>query len=561
MAWRFLLCLAALAGAAFATPALACSVSSDYIRPSNFELVQIAGAIVIASPDPQAGDGREEGLTFRVITAVKGAPPARFRLGMATLGRTTPSNLADLSGSHPEGYQGPCNRTTFARGGSYLLFLDRAADGTWHQLGYAFSRVNEDFAGEDTVWMRAVRRYGQLQSSLAPMEQIAALERMAQTGRDWQGGTLFASERADIAEHLSAISPWKPTAWLLDLYARLEHGEPLPFGSRPDAVNREGSDADRLASLALGDSLPAAPAGTERERLLILGALTEGDHPDALPLFERLSAAPAIGPRLRGLILRFLARNGHYPRAYQWIETRLMVEITRLGYSDARLLLSEVNRLQWGENRQQGNQRWRSDPHAAETWPELALALYWYQVDAFGADPIQYHDAVGAIPVTDYRARPELTVALAAAFDTNVKNWAIAELARPPDPRVPGADDEGDPAFLPLRVLATMWSSENIAELTRAFCQGGARRRLAVLALGQWGNSLYSELLAAMAGVPRLSADERSWLVRAAIEMTARDIRESRRRPFVLPADQREWLLIRLVRGERMGVAPLSCRG
>lgn len=560
MPWRLLPLLAALIGGALAAPALACSVTADYVRPSNFELVQIADAIVVATPEGPAS-GSDHGLTFRVVTAIKGTPPARVTLGMAALGRTTPSDLADLSGSHPQGYAGPCNRTSFAQDGRYLLFLEQAADGNWYQSGYPFSRVNEDYAGEDTAWMRAVRRYLLLQQSLTPMEQLAALARMAESGRDGGGVTLAAAERADIREHLSSISPWKPTAWLLDLHDRIERGEPLPFGSRPDAANREGGDADRLTSFVAGESLPAASAGAERERMLILGALTEGDHPDALPLFERLSAAPAIGPRLRGLILRFLARNGQYPRAYQWIETRLMVELTRLGYSDARLLLSEVNRLQWGENRQEGNQRWRSDPHAVATWPELALALYWYQVHAFGADPIQYRDAVGAIPVTDYRARPELTVALAAAFDTNVKNWAIAELARPPDPWVPGADDEQDPAFLPLRVLATMWSSETIAELTRAYCQGGARRRLAVLALGQWGHSLYWELLAAMAGVPRLSADEKSWLVQAAIEMTARDVRESRRRPFVLPADQREWLLIRLVRGERMGVAPLACRG
>ncbi len=558
MAWRLLALPAALIGMAFAAPALACSVTPGYIRPSNFELVQIADAIVVATPEGPAGAGRENGLTFRVVTAIKGTPPARVTLGMANLGRTTPSDLADLSGSHPEGYAGPCNRTSFARGGRYLLFLEQAADGTWYQAGYPFSRVNEDYAGEDNVWMRAVRRYLLLQRDLAPMEQIAALTRMAETGRDRDGGTLAAAERADISEHLSAISPWKPTAWLLELHARLERGEPLPFGSRPDAANGEGGDADRLASFALGESLPAAPTGAERERMLILDALAEGDHPDALPLFERLSAAPAIGPRLRGLILRFLARNGHYSRAYQWIETRLMVELSRLGQDDARLLLSEVNRLQWGENRREGDPRWRSDPHAAATWPELALALYWYQVHAFGADPVHYRDAVGAIPITDYRARPELTVALADAFDTNVKNWAIAELARPP---VAVTGEEEDPALLPLRVLVTMWSPENGAQLTRAFCQGGARRRLAVVALGQWGHRLYWELLAAMAAVPGLSVDEKSWLVSAAVEMTARDIRESRRRPFVLPADQREWLLIRLVRGEPLGAAALSCRG
>lgn len=310
MILRTLAFLVAVLTALSAAPAYACSVVEGYVRPSNFELVQIADAIVIA----RAVGGRPDeddvvgSVVFETETVLKGAPPRRLELDFAGLGRPGPSDLANLAGSHPEGHAGPCNRATFRRGGRYLLFLGRGEEGDWGQLGYPFSRVNEDYSGEDNAWMRSVRRYLALQQALPPMEQIAALRRIAETGRQADGISVSAAERADANDHLSSISPWKPTAWLLDVYGRLERGE--AFTARPDAANRESGNLDEVAAFLLGEGLPAGPDGPERLRLLVLGALAEGDHPEALPLIERLSAAPGTRGRVRGLVLRYLANNG-----------------------------------------------------------------------------------------------------------------------------------------------------------------------------------------------------------------------------------------------------------
>lgn len=239
--------MAACLGMGMSGLAAACSVIGDYVRPSNFELVQIADAIVVATPEVAVG---EDVVRFRVERTVKGAPPARFEVSMAAIGRTMPSS-DDLSTSNPEGYAGPCNRMTFGRGGRYLFFLGRAADGSWDQLGFPFSRINEDYRGENAVWMRTVRRYLALQQRLEPMAQLDALRAALARGRDDEGLVLNAAERADIADHLASLSQWKPTAYLLRAFERVERGEAVEL--RPQAANQEGGDFDEIAALLLGE--------------------------------------------------------------------------------------------------------------------------------------------------------------------------------------------------------------------------------------------------------------------------------------------------------------------
>jgi hypothetical protein len=550
--------------AAAAGPAYACSVVGDYVRPSNFELVQIADAIVIATPEAEDASDTDGAVVFRVESSVKGVAPERLSLGRAVLGRPSPSELSDLSGSHPEGHAGPCNRMSFAKDGRYLLFLERDGE-RWRMLSFPFSRVNEDYAGEDNGWVRSVRRYLRLQESLSPMEQIAALRQMAESGREPGGTELSRDERADIADHLGSISQWKPTGFLLGLYERLERGEPLPFESRPQAANREQSNADQLAVALLGRPLPQAPVGADGERLAILRALAEGDHPGALALFERLSGSAETRGALRGLVLRYFARNGQYARAYQWIETRLLAELPRLPRGEAQALVVDVAQVQRGDTFGEGQERWRTDPRASATWPELALALHWYQMNTVGPDRlIGFSDAIAAIETPDYRARPEVALALASGYDGGVRRWARTELERAAlTPTVNARETEADersedPALLPMRILVSAWAEEDRPLLVRAFCQGGERRQRVIHALGQWGDHLYMDLLASMAATPRLSDEDHSVLIRAAIEMTARGISDTGDAPD-LSYDESEWLVSRLLRRQAIGVPPISC--
>lgn len=366
-------------------PAQACSLTADTIIPTNFELVQLADAIVVANAHTQYRTREQRGVSFRVDSVLKGPRSQRFRLEEARIGTVGRSNLIDLSAPHDESGHGMCNRYTFERGGQYLLFLERGEDGVWRELGHPYSRVNEDYAGEANPWMRSVRRYLRLQRTLGPIEQIAALRAMAQTGRDTDGRRLGRTERRDIADHLAALTPWKPTEMLVDAYERVERGEPNPF-SIP-AGTGWGGEADADIPLTMIGATPPRHTGAAGERLLLLDMLARGRHPAARPLFDRLTAT-SPSPAVRGLALRYFAANGHYPRAYRWIEQHLLDELPRLERADAGELLLAVSGAQRGDWYDGGRPRWLTDPHSAATWPALARRIDAYQTQTFGADRV-----------------------------------------------------------------------------------------------------------------------------------------------------------------------------
>jgi len=343
-----------------ASPSRACSMIPDTISPGNYELVQIADAIVVASAGPPYGTRDEGGVVFRVARVLKGGPPEQLRLEDAGLGRVGRSDLVDLSEPHPQSSAGACNRYLFERGGNYLLFLQHGPDGQWRQLGYAYSRINEDYAGENNPWMRTVRRYLRLQQTLAPMAQMDALRHMVRSGRDDRGRRLGRTETADIERYLASVTPWKPTELLLDLYGRLDRGEPLPA--------------------------PFVSTDPPLDRLFILRCLVEGDHPGAAPLFERLMNAAATTGRTRGLVLRYLARHGRYPDAYRWIETRLLDELPTLSGEEAIGLIRDVAIVQQTQSWDGEGAHWQSDAHAAATWPDLARRIRDYENRRFGED-------------------------------------------------------------------------------------------------------------------------------------------------------------------------------
>jgi hypothetical protein len=530
---RFWMPALAAVSLALAAPAAACSVTSDYVRPSNFELVQIADAVVVVTAVEPTGTRDEPGVLFRIDSSIKGAGPASFTsgAGAAAIGQVGPSSSADLSRAHPEAYRGPCTRTTFRRGGRYLLFLERSGDGSWRQLRYPFARVNEDYAGEDDEWIRAIRRYAALQERLAPMEQLAALKAMVETKRDPEGAALSPAALDDIRAHLSLPSPWKPTVWLLEADRLVSIGEVPEFGLRL-ADQSEGGAADALAQLIYGRARRDGDPTPEEMRRFTLNALVVGDHPQAAPIFDAVLASPRPNPHAVGLALRFFSKHGQYRRAFEWIETKLMASVQTLDPEEAQRLIAAAITAQNGEVEGRPPP-WRGDAHAAAVWPELALALHAYADRILGWD-LSYSlgDAIGRIPRPDLRERPLLTLALARAHADGVADWAMAELFdetrrhawEEVDPVGYRGSLTNSPAWLPLRVLLLSWTSgaEHEARLTRIFCQSKNRRHLLIAALGSHGGILDQDFLARIAATPSLAKEDRDLLAGAIIQYQAR---------------------------------------
>lgn len=562
MPLRFALLVAGLSTLIVGGSAQACSVIDTYVRPSNFELVQLADAIVVATAEAETGTGSpfETTVRFRVNSTLKGQTPAIVDYS-GTLGNPAPSDLTDLSASHWEGHAGPCNRMTFARGGRYLLFLARNDHGEWGTLGFPFSRINEDYSGEDNPWMRAVRRYLAVQQDAAPTEQIDALRGMLESGRGREGEPLSESELADIRDHLSSLSPYKPTAFLLDALARLERREMPEFGVRSFAANRENSGAEAAASMLLDEPLQPQRENWATWRLRVLESLVQMPHPEAAAMFERLFAAGATDPRALPYALRFFAGNGQYARAYGWIETDLLPLLPELDSDVALALLAAVGEIQRGESWEETDARWRQHPHSASTWPHLAFALRRYAVATIDPEFSGFDDAIAAVPLPDFRARPELTLMRAADYDEAVTAWARQELASLP--LTAAAEEAGDefwrtdPALLPLRILVTAWAADWEPDLEHAFCQGGARRRLLIRALGLWGDGLYDHLLARIAATPALDEEDRELVLSAAAVAEARRIARSRFQPD--PGEHDDWLLTRILNGNNLAGPPITC--
>ena len=565
-----LACVAAIVLQAFVTQvAYACSVTDDYVRPTNFELVQITDAIVVATAMRAIKSEPVGAVEFRVDKTLKGPAPKTFTGAFAYLGKPRLGDPNDIGMSHPEGHAGACNRTTFAKGKQYVMFLNKGDKGEFHAGGPAFSRVNEDYFGDDSLWVRTIRTYLDIQRMYGPMEQLAVLEALLQEKLKGQKTPTREAEARDILDHLRSRSPWKPTEYLVQTFETLERGEEPKYGVRSRAADRENSDAQDLTDLLTGQDRPPDKMSRADEMYFVLRSLVLGEHRGASPLFDRLLSVARVPPRTLGLGIRFYAKNGQYRRAYGLIESRAVVVLTTAQRDDALQLVANIYAAQRGDDYGDRKERWRSDPYVAAEWPEFDLGLYWLQVRMFGEQHTLGGDAAREIPIVDYRARPLLT--LARRYDQKAEAWAIQQVLDEKARKAWEAKKEEDrynkedPAWLPIAVLVRGYGDERAAALTRVACQGSSRRLALIAALGQWGDSLAVAWLARIAATPGLPDEEREELAKAAARLFARETADGTASLFGSLAGRSEYELLEQIIGRKeitdIGekVAPLRC--
>jgi hypothetical protein len=178
----------------FAPTAIACSPVFDYVRPSNFELVQLADVIVVATAqDPELGGA---GVSFKVTRTLKGEAPPNFEIRHLILGNAKRSDSSQIAEPNEEAYMGPCTRMTLAKGRAYVMFLERDEGGDLLQLSYPFTRVNEDYAGPNALWTQTIQTYVDLQRRFDAMEQLNQLE------------SLMKSKAVERARESKLLASW-----------------------------------------------------------------------------------------------------------------------------------------------------------------------------------------------------------------------------------------------------------------------------------------------------------------------------------------------------------------
>src|SRR5687768_7660121 len=147
--WRAVLALCFLLPRADST---ACSVVFGYTRPTNYELVQGADAIVLARADSfkrqeRLASGKSLGIfKFKVLERTKGDFDEKELLvegdnDIRSWG--DPNDLSFTKGDH-----GPCNPTDYKLKATYVLFLQKW-NGKWLVGGPPFTRVNVLVDGSD----------------------------------------------------------------------------------------------------------------------------------------------------------------------------------------------------------------------------------------------------------------------------------------------------------------------------------------------------------------------------------------------------------------------------
>lgn len=565
MRHRWLIGLAATLALGAGTAAKACSPAYGYVRPSNFELAQIADAIVVATPLSALPSGEDDHrsqrfVRLRVTESLKGDLAGEIEVGGLELGSTQRSDPEDIFFSHPEGHMGPCNRMTLAEGGSYLLFLG-SQDGRLGVLRFPFSRINEDYAGPDSAWSRAVRTYLDIQREPDGMVELARLEALKAQLEAKPGRTRYdAMLAADIGGHLGSVSPWKPTGYLLAAYDDLKAGRPPRHAPRNPAYDQEQSEAAMVSEMLLGKRReePRKPVRDPRETA-ILEALIEPGHADAAAVFEPFLRDDAPAGDLK-LGLRFLAENGQFRRAYDLIEARVPARLANAASSDeARTLLWTTGNVL--EDPYGGEPpRWRTDPSVQARWPRLSVALARQAQERFGIE-VGFADGPKAFLGGDYRADPELTLMI-SGNDNAITDWARAQLVAPGAAQAP-ADAAHDPLKLPLDITLR-WIGVGAADeevgMNRMFCAGPARRAMLIDTWALRSSWFGADLAKRMAASPQLDEAERARLASAVRAWRARLARSDERDLI-----ERDKVMARLARGKRPtaqdlgSLRPLTC--
>jgi hypothetical protein len=239
--WSFLL----------STDVWACSVVMGYVRPSNYELVKEADAIVLANAVSfeKKGDirrGRSFGIfKFKVLERIKGDFKEEF---LFVEGDNDIRSWGDPNDfSFTKGDHGPCNPTDYELKGNYVLFLQNWKK-NWSVGGPPFTRVNVLVADTNAPWADAVRQYAQVAKRNDYEQEKSGLREMRSRALADETGFPKALV-ADIDTHFSKPTPAKSFADLRALYEQAKDADTREYALWACARGEKKDAAELFRSL------------------------------------------------------------------------------------------------------------------------------------------------------------------------------------------------------------------------------------------------------------------------------------------------------------------------
>ena len=503
--------------------AYACSVTSDYYRPSNFELIESADAIIIAKiTGSEKGDGYVKGYrspVFEIVDHIKNDSVTEIASGnfyVHSNPRRQPprSNPDGISDAHPDSFSGACNRSLLQKGQTYVLFLYEY-DGKYDVGGAPFSRIAEDYHGKNSAWMNAINFYLDIQNIPDRYQQLEKLKTEYENLKSYPADSFEHKLSLDVADHLMSYSPKKPTQYLLESYKALEKGETLPFFVRPPDTNPEFDVHPELAaieSLVTGQDVKQTEPNTSlREQQLkqILDALAKGDHPDAISLFDELVARKDVPVTTYAQYFQVLAKAGRYEDLISVADPLAFKLVATANPNDANYIMSALSKVMatYGEE----VPLWKREKTTRNWWPNFRVGLIAIYNQRFGHGWSLSKDVIEAVRPENYRDQPDLTLLITESYDKPVRTWAIKEIQGLIDSETIAFDKKFN---LPMGVLLSSYRPDNSADLEVVFCHQDKGRAALLKSFGLYQN-VYTEKLAYQIAAFGLSDENEAYFLKS----------------------------------------------
>jgi hypothetical protein len=360
--------------------AVACSVVMGYVRPTNYELVKEADAIVLANAisfekKGETRRGKSYGVfKFKILDRFKGDFKDEF---ISVEGDNDLRPWGDPNDfSFTKGDHGPCNPTDYELKGNYVLFLGNWK-GVWSVSGAPFTRVNVSVEGTNAPWTKAVRQYA----------------RIAKLG-DYEKEKAALLELRSCAQANDADCP---KALIQDIDAHFSKPTPAKSFSDLQALYEQTKDPEI--------------------REYVLWACTRGEKSEAKEFFRTLLRS--------GVWLQFLNPVCSY-----------VAQVKLSGFTHVFAATLSTNRVE--HDRQMllfalsGSAEASEQPLMQKVLQSINEEEAVILGDWFVKHPSQ--EAIKQftkLASKDYSENHELTLALAGMGDTNVLNWAKEFIKRP----------------------------------------------------------------------------------------------------------------------------------
>lgn len=447
---------------AFTTPSYACSLIEGAFLQSNFEMIDASDAIVIGRAVRTTRGEFGNRVFFEVTATLKGDPGSTVVDQHGYFGDPTPSDPDDISAANPEAYMGPCVRGTYRRGDSYVLMLRKDEHDGFVVSGDAFSRMNEDDFGPDSLWRKAIETYLEIQKNPDRMAQLDAMRELAHHGMREDATPFEQKIGEDALRHLMTIHPDKPTQWLMNVY---EDPDFAYRGFDDMIAGTEEEKVNALVSLVFDRSRE-----TEDAKSVAARALAEGDHAQAEPLFREIINQEAPRPtELAAALAFFIKRGDHAPVKLAFAQHILWIEgITGPGAGPG--FWSVINRtVGYGERRTvsaQFGDWWDRQRFASCILQSSPTNCSFYKLDV---------DELLANPIANEK------LLLTSARNEAVQDWANSEIDRLKADGVSPRDRQWD---LPVNLLLAAYSRDKPERVIDLACGSKEEREIVAINIG-----------------------------------------------------------------------------